>query len=132
MVLDAFRDGGERAFDLGRVVLFEDGVFDKVDADLRITCGDLMLGLRTTPETVRLRTGVGTDNSLDVAGEGGIGDLGDISCEDGRRCGVDLMFWSCWIRGFRGGCLDEGSETGVSDFVLKGQLVKLQFESDGK
>ena len=132
MVLDAFRDGGGKTFDLGRVVFFGDGVFDKVDADLRITCCDLTLGLRTAPETVRLRTGVGTDNSLGVADEGGIGDLGGIDCEDGRRCGVDLMFWSCWIRGFRRGCLDEDSETGVGDFVLKGQLVKSQFESDGR
>ena len=94
-MLDVFRGGGEKTFDLGRTVLLEEGVFDRVDADLRITGGDLTLGLRTAPETVRLRTGVGTNSSLDMAGEGRIGDLAETGCEDGRRWGVNLMFWSC-------------------------------------
>ena len=114
-VLGGFRGGGENTFDLGGTVL--EGVFDRVDADLRITGGDLTLGLRTTPETVRLRTGVGTADSLDLAGKVEMGDLVEAGREDGRRCGVVFQFWSWWARGFRRGCLDEDSEAGVSDFA---------------
>ena len=117
VLLDGFRGGGENTFSFGGAVLLE-GVFDRVDADLRVTGGDLTLGLRTTPETVRLRTGVGTGNSLDLADKAGIGDLAETGCEGGRRCGVFLVFWSCWVSGFRRGCLDEDSEAGVSDFAL--------------
>lgn len=48
---------------------------DRVDADLLNTGGDLTLGLRTTPETVRLRTGVGIGDSLDLADKAEMGDL---------------------------------------------------------
>ena len=95
-------------------------MIDRVDADLRITGGDLTLGLRTTPETVRLRTGLGAADSLDLADKAEIGDLAEAGREDGRRCGVvDFPFWSWWARGFRKGCLDEDSEAGVSDFVWR-------------
>lgn len=95
-----------------------DSVLKRVDADLRITGGDLTLGLRTTPETVRLRAGVGAADSLDLADKAEVGDLVEVGCEDGRRCGVAFVFWSCWVSGFRRCCLDEGSEAGANDFVL--------------
>lgn len=120
-VADCFRDGGEKTFGFGGAVLLEEGAFDRVDADLLIAGGDLTFGLRTTPETVRLRTGVGIGDSLDLTKNG---------WEDDRRCGVVLMFWSCWVSGFRRGCLDEDSETGVSDFVLSRQLARSQSEGD--
>jgi len=118
IVLDGFRGGGENTFGLGGTVLLEEGVFDRVDADLRITGGDLTLGLRTTPETVRLRTGVGAGGSLDFADKAEIGDLAEAGCEGSRRCGVVFVFWSCWVSGLRRDCLDEDSEAGVSDFAL--------------
>lgn len=118
VVLDNFRGEGEKVFGLGGAVLLEEGVFDRVDADLRIAGGDLTLDPRTTPETVRLRTGVGTGDSLDLADKRGTGDLAGTCCEDGRRCGVVLVFWSCWINGLRRGCLDEDSEAGVGGFAF--------------
>jgi hypothetical protein len=118
VVLDGFRGGGENTFGLGGAVLLEGGVFDRVDADLRITGGDLTLGLRTIPETVRFRTGVGTGDSLDLADKAGVGSLAETGCEGGRRCGVVLVFWSCWVSGLRRGCLTEDSEAGVSGFAL--------------
>ena len=93
-VLNGFRGGGETTFGLGGAFLLEEGVFDRVDADLRITGGDLTLGLRTTPETVRCRTGVGAANSLGLADKAEMGDL-LVGFEDGRRCGVTFVFWSC-------------------------------------
>jgi hypothetical protein len=117
VVLDGFRGGGENTFGLGGAFLPE-GVFGRVDADLRITGGDLTLGLRTTPETVRLRTGVGAADSFDLADKAEIGDLVEAGCEDGRRCGVAFVFWSCWANGFLTGCLDEDSEAGVNNFAL--------------
>jgi len=117
VVPGCFRVGGENTFSLGGTVLLEEGEFDRVDADLRITCGDLTLGLRTTPETVRLRIGVGAAaGSLELADKAEIGDLVEAGCEDGRRCGVVFPFWSWWASGFRRGCLDEDSEAGVSGF----------------
>jgi hypothetical protein len=92
--------------------------FDRVDADLRITGGDLTLGLRTTPEAVRLRIGVGAGDSLDLMDKAEMGDLVETGCEDGRRCGVAFVFWSCWISGFRRDRLDEDSEAGINDFAL--------------
>ena len=117
VVLGGFRGGGENTFSLGGTVLLEEGVFDRVDADLRITCGDLTLGLRTTPETVRLRTGVGAAGSLELADKAEMGDLVEAGREDSRRCGVVFPFWSWLASGFRRGCLDEDSEAGVSGFV---------------
>ena len=92
-------------------------MFDRVDADLRITCGDLTLGLRTTPETVRLRTGVGAAGSLRLADKMEMGDLAEAGREDDRRCGVVFLFWSWWVGGLRRGCLDEDWEAGVGGFV---------------
>ena len=87
-----FRGGGESAFDLDGAVLLEEGVIDRVDADLRTTGGDLTLGLRTTPEIVRLRTGVGAGDSLDLADTVGMGDfLGSGWRGGGRRCGDGLV-----------------------------------------
>ena len=103
--------------------MLDEGAFDRVDADLRITGGDLTLGLRTTPETVRLRTGVSAGDSLDLADKAEMGDLVEAGCEGGRRCGVIFVFWSCWASGFRGG-LDEDEEAGVSDFALTCQSGK--------
>lgn len=94
VVFDGFRGGGENTFGLGGAVLLEDGVFDRVDADLLITGGDLTLGLRTTPETVRLRTGVCTADTLDLVDNAEVGDLVEVDCEVSRRCGVIFAFWS--------------------------------------
>jgi hypothetical protein len=114
-----FRGGGENTFGLDGAVLLEEGAFDKVDADLRNTGGDLTLGLRTIPETVRLRTGVGTGDSLDLADKAGTGDFLGSGWEDGsRRCGDALILFSCCVIGFRIFCLDEASEVGVNDFAL--------------
>lgn len=93
-------------------------MLNRADADLRITGGDLTLGLRTTPDTVRLRTGVGTAGSSDLADNVEIGDLVEAGCEDGRCSGVVFAFWSCRAKGFRRGCLDEASEAGVNGFAL--------------
>lgn len=122
IALGGFRGGGENTFGLGGIVLLEEGVFDRVDADLRITGGDLTLGLRTTPETVRLRTGVGTAGSLDLADKVEMGDLVEAGREDCRRCGVVFAFWSWWASGLRRGCLDEDSDAGVSDFAWTRRL----------
>lgn len=72
--------------------LLEEGVFDRVDADLRSTDGDLMLGLRTTPEIVRLRTGVDADDSFDLADGAGMGDFWGGREGDGRYCGDVVEF----------------------------------------
>lgn len=67
-----------------------------VDADLRNAGGDLTVEARTTPEMVRLRTGVGADDSLDLADNAEMGDLAASSCEDGDRCCGDVSaFLSC-------------------------------------
>ena len=95
-----------------------EGVLDRVDADLRITGGDLTLGLRTTPEAVRLRSGVGAGDSFGLADCAEGGDLAEIGREGGRHCEVVFVFWSCRAKGFRRGCLDEDSEAGVNDFAL--------------
>jgi len=118
VALEGFRGESENTFGLDGAVLLEEGVFDRVDADLRIAGGDLTLDPRTTPETVRLRTGVGTGDSLDLADKAGIGDLAGTGCEGGRRCGLVLVFWSCWISGLRRGCLDEDSEAEVGGFAF--------------
>lgn len=95
-----------------------EGAFDRVDADLRITGGDLTLGLWTTPETVRLRIGVSAGETLDLADKAEMGDLVETGCEGCRRCGVVFLFWSCWVSGFRRDCLGGDSEAGVNDFAL--------------
>lgn len=117
VVLGGFRGGGENTFSFGGTVLLEEGVFDRLEADLRITCGVLTLGLRTTPETVRLRIGVDADGSLELTDKVEMGDLARVGLDDGRRCGVVFPFWSWWASGFRRGCLTEDSEAGVSSFV---------------
>lgn len=123
VVFGGFRGGGESTFGLGGAVLFEEGMLDRVDADLRMTGGDLTFGLRTTPETVRLRTGVGTGDSLDLADKAETGDLAETCCADGLRCGVVLVFWSCWVSGLRRACLDEDSEAGVNGFAFTPHLA---------
>ena len=128
-MLGGFRGGGENTFNLDGAVLLEEGVIDRVDADLRITGGDLRLGLRTTPETVRLRTGVGAGDSLDLADDAGMGDFLGSGWEDGgRRCGDGLVRWSCCVICFRRFCLDEASEVGVNDFALTYQSEGAGFE----
>lgn len=82
VLLNGFRAGGENTFGLGGTVLFEGGAIDKVDADLRIAGGDMTPGLRATPETVRLRTGVGVGEALDFADNAEMGDFVGSGCED--------------------------------------------------
>ena len=118
VALVGFLGGGENTFGLDGAVLLGEGMLDRVDADLRMTGGDLTFGLRTTPETVRLRAGVGSGDPLDLADKAETGDLAETGCEDGRRCGVVLALWSRWVSGFRRACLDEDSEAGVNDFAL--------------
>lgn len=123
-LLGGFRGGGENTFVFDRAVLLE-GMFDRVDADLRNIGGDLTVGLRTTPETVRLRTGVGTCNSLDLMDNAEMGEFVTSGCEDGaRRCGDVSVIWSCCMSGFRGFFLDAASEAGVNDFALAHQLER--------
>ena len=68
--------------------MLEEGAFDGVDADLLITGGDLIFGLRATPEAVRLRTGAGTGDSLDLANKAEVEDLTETGQEDDRYCEV--------------------------------------------
>lgn len=119
VVLGGFRGGGEKTFGFDGAVLLEEGVLESVDADLRITGGDLTLGLRMTPETVRFRMGVGAGDSLDLTDNAEMGDFVVSGCEGvGRRCGVDFPFWSCCSSGFREFCLDEASEVAANGFAL--------------
>lgn len=115
-----FRGGGENTFGLDGTIFLEEGVVDRVDADLLNAGGDLTLGLRMTPEMVRLRTGVGTGDSLGLAEDAEMGDFVGRGGEGGsRRCAVEVFaFWSCCTGGFRKVCLDETSEVGVRDFAL--------------
>ena len=116
-----FRGGGENTFCLDGAILLEEGVVDRVDADLRNAGGDLTVGPRTTPETARLRTGVGAGDCLDLADNAEMGDFVASGCEDdGRRCGDVSVFWSGCMGRFRGFCLIEASEVGVKDFALMG------------
>jgi hypothetical protein len=118
-LLSGFRSGGENTLGLDGAILLEEGVVDRVDADLRNTGGDLAVEPRTTPDTVRLRTGVGTGGSLDLADDAEIGDFVPIGCEDDvRRCGDTPVFLSCCMSGFRRICLNEASEVGANNFAL--------------
>lgn len=109
-LLSGFRGGGENTFGFDGAILLEEGEFDMVDADLRNTGGDLTVGPRTTPETVRLRTGVGAGDSLDLVDNA---EMAASGCgDDGRRRGDFSAFWSCCMSGFRRFCLDEVSEVG--------------------
>ena len=79
-LLGSFGSGGENTFGLDAGLLGE-GVFSRVDADLRNTGGDLTVEPRTTPETVRLRITVGESETLDFVDSAETGDFEASSCE---------------------------------------------------
>lgn len=111
-LLSCCRGSDKDIFCLVGAVLLEEGVLHRVDADLRSTGGDLTVGLRTTPEMARLRTGVGTGDPLDFEDNVKMGDLVVSGCEDFS------MVWSCFIGDFRTFCLDEAPEAEVGDLTL--------------